>query len=233
VTVGEVSTGTVWQGVDKGDRIGIIDRISMGAGVVSQVSLASAGFAGPGGVPSEPAAVSDSAGASVRPSFYTPGGSLRLTPAQLDAAAARFTQMLDAADAPRTLPQYADQVQFTLDMTNPKASVNQITLSDGRAFQGMSRFIDRGGVPNAVVQQGLDAVPLGKQAPWHGECGEIENLTNILDQYPEITTIEQAKELFRGASSESRFVRPDGDPLHGGYQPPCGTCKPLLKTRAG
>lgn len=132
---------------------------------------------------------------------------------------------------PANLRGYADRVQQTLNETRPQASVNEIRLANGKSYYAESGFLHRGGKPHPLVKKILDEIPLKKQSPWHGECGEIENLTKILEEHPQVQTLEQARELFRGATSESMRVRPPGDPMHGSHQRPCGdTCKIVLKS---
>ncbi|WP_232055886.1 hypothetical protein [Tuwongella immobilis] len=67
-----------------------------------------------------------------------------------------------------------------------------------------------------LVEEALGNVK--KPAPWDGECSEIENLTRILDEHLQIKPLEQAKEVFKGATSESAFVGHAGDPAHGTKQ---------------
>ncbi len=133
----------------------------------------------------------------------------------------------DLCDTQRTLSGYADQVQGTLTVERKKASVNEISLANGQKRQAESGFLYRGGVTHPLVEDAKKQVK--KKSRWHGECGEIENLTTILNEHPEVTTIEEARELFKGATSRSVYVRLVDDPLHAKYQRPCTTCEDVLK----
>lgn len=88
-----------------------------------------------------------------------------------------------------------------------------------------------------LVQDFLDALPIPQRERFTGRCPEAILLSRHL------TAVEanrskrarrkplshsEAKRSLKHAKLTARRIREDGDPLHGGYAPPCRSCTPLL-----
>lgn len=107
-----------------------------------------------------------------------------------------------------------------------RGSVNIIKLADGEFSISVSSAVPE--TVNPLLSDLLKSVK--KPSLFHGECGEINNINNLLNAHPEVKTLEQAKKLFAGATTESAFVRANpADPLHGTYQGRCSTCRDVTK----
>jgi YwqJ-like deaminase len=88
-----------------------------------------------------------------------------------------------------------------------------------------------------IVQEFLDALPVGQRERFTGRCPEPVLISRRL------TAVEagrskrasrrplsgaEARKALRGAKLTARRIREDGDPAHGTYVPPCRSCAPLL-----
>jgi hypothetical protein len=88
-----------------------------------------------------------------------------------------------------------------------------------------------------VVQEFLDALPVGQRERFTGRCPEAVLLSRHLTALEAARgkraarrplTRSEARKSLRGAKLTARRIREDGDPAHGAYAPPCRSCAPLL-----
>ena len=86
-----------------------------------------------------------------------------------------------------------------------RGSVNIIKLADGEFSISVSNAVPE--TVNPLLADLMKSVK--KPSPFGGECGEINNINNLLNAHPEVKTLSQAKKLFEGATTESAFVRAD------------------------
>ncbi|MFI5757524.1 YwqJ-related putative deaminase [Streptomyces sp. NPDC051569] len=88
-----------------------------------------------------------------------------------------------------------------------------------------------------LVQDFLDTLTSGQRERFTGRCPEAILLSRHLTS-AETTrskrarrkplTHGEARRTLKGAKLTARRIREDGDPLHGGYAPPCRSCTALL-----
>ena len=84
-----------------------------------------------------------------------------------------------------------------------------------------------------IVQEFLDALPVGQRERFTGRCPEAvlvsRHLTSVeADRSKRASrrplTQGEARKALRGAKVTARRIREDGDPAHGAYAPPCRSC---------
>ncbi|WP_037910426.1 YwqJ-related putative deaminase [Actinacidiphila yeochonensis] len=92
-------------------------------------------------------------------------------------------------------------------------------------------------VLHAIVQEFLDALPVGQRERFAGRCPEPVLLSRHLAAVEATRgkrasrrplTQSEARKALRGARLTARRIREDGDPAHGSYAPPCRSCASLL-----
>jgi hypothetical protein len=100
---------------------------------------------------------------------------------------------------------------------------------------------------HALVQDFLDTLTIEHRQRWTGRCPETVLLSRHLTateaaraekrsgrksgrggKPAKPLTHTEAKRALKHAKLTARHIREDGDPLHGGYAPPCRTCAALL-----
>ncbi|MGW8374564.1 YwqJ-related putative deaminase [Streptomyces sp. ODS28] len=95
-----------------------------------------------------------------------------------------------------------------------------------------------------LVQDFLDTLTTEHRERWTGRCPETVLLSRHLTaaeaaragkrsgrkqgKAPKPLTHTEAKKALKHAKLTARHIREDGDPLHGGYSPPCRSCTALL-----
>ncbi|NKI40757.1 hypothetical protein HFV08_05755 [Streptomyces sp. LD120] len=113
-------------------------------------------------------------------------------------------------------------------LTLPGAGTPSLTGTASRA--------DRPPALHHLVQDFLDALPTAARDRFTGRCAEALLLSRHLTaadaqrskraQRKPMTNGEARKTL-KNARLTTRHIREDGDPLHGGYAPPCRACTAL------
>lgn len=92
--------------------------------------------------------------------------------------------------------------------------------------------------PHELVRTFLAQLPPERRERWNGRCPEVELLSEHLAEAEESRrgraakrpfTLADARRSLRGAKVTLRRIREEGDPDHGGYQPPCRSCAALLE----
>lgn len=88
-----------------------------------------------------------------------------------------------------------------------------------------------------LVHAFLTGLPAEARERWNGRCPEAELISAHLFEVEDRRTGRAAKKPFtladarralKGARITLRRIREEGDPAHGGYQPPCRSCAALL-----
>lgn len=103
---------------------------------------------------------------------------------------------------------------------------------------------DRPPAPHPLIQDFLDALPAEDRARHTGRCAETVLLSRFLTATeaaragkrtarnptakPRTLSYGEAKRALKHGKLTARHIREDGDPLHGGYAPPCRSCAALL-----
>lgn len=97
---------------------------------------------------------------------------------------------------------------------------------------------DAAPAPHPLIREFLAQLPADQRERWNGRCPEVELLTEHLLEAEESRKGRAAKKPFaladarralKGARVTLRRIREEGDPEHGGYQPPCRSCAALLE----
>ncbi|WP_436773390.1 YwqJ-related putative deaminase [Yinghuangia sp. YIM S09857] len=97
---------------------------------------------------------------------------------------------------------------------------------------------DTAPAPHPLVREFLAGLPADQRERWNGRCPEVELLSEHLIEAEESRKGRAAKKPFaladarralKGARVTLRRIREEGDPEHGGYQPPCRSCAALLE----
>lgn len=93
-------------------------------------------------------------------------------------------------------------------------------------------------VAHPVVRDLLAELPSEQRERWTGRCPEIALLSEHLFETEAVRKGRAAKKPFaladarralKGARVTVRRIREEGDPAHGGYQPPCRSCAALFE----
>lgn len=88
-----------------------------------------------------------------------------------------------------------------------------------------------------LVQDFLDTLTSDRRERFTGRCPEAVLLTRFLTGFEggrskrasrKPLTHGEARRALKQAKLTARHIREDGDPLHGGYAPPCRSCTALL-----
>ncbi|WP_181766873.1 YwqJ-related putative deaminase [Streptomyces albidus (ex Kaewkla and Franco 2022)] len=99
---------------------------------------------------------------------------------------------------------------------------------------------DQPPAPHPLVQDFLDTLTTAHRSRHTGRCAETVLLSRFLTtteaartakrsgRKPRALTHSEARRAFKHAKITARHIREDGDPLHGAYAPPCGSCAALL-----
>ncbi|WP_263169250.1 YwqJ-related putative deaminase [Streptomyces sp. SCSIO ZS0520] len=108
--------------------------------------------------------------------------------------------------------------------------------ADTPGLTGTASRADRPPALHHLVQDFLDALPTAARDRFTGRCAEALLLSRHLTaadaqrskraQRKPMTNGEARKTL-KNARLTTRHIREDGDPLHGGYAPPCRACTAL------
>ena len=123
----------------------------------------------------------------------------------------------------------ADFYRGQLSTGGPK-TVAVLKTSNG-SFNGRSGFSN---APHPVVQQVLDSIPQDQRALFHGNCAEVDAVSQSLRAAEvrtgqQIVSIDQATNVLAGASVQTARVRGPNSTQHGTPIPPCESCAPFLK----
>jgi RHS repeat-associated protein len=94
-------------------------------------------------------------------------------------------------------------------------TVAVLKTPSGGSYPGRSGFP---GEPHPAVQEALDGVPENVRPPFHGECAEIDSLSQALD----------AGDHVAGGVVSTARVRGPNSPAHGTAIPPCPSCQHVL-----
>ena len=127
-----------------------------------------------------------------------------------------YRLFMRAPSAPKTLGQYANEVQGTLGGEINKALVNEITVGNRPEVSGAEQILgnEEGNRPNYCKMCWIQFPRTNKhRGTENAEKSRIE--LHLFSEHPEIQTLEQARKFFGGATSESRFARPPEDPFIG------------------
>ncbi|MFF0445587.1 YwqJ-related putative deaminase [Streptomyces sp. NPDC004609] len=96
---------------------------------------------------------------------------------------------------------------------------------------------DQPPVLHPLVQDFLDTLTSGQRERFTGRCPEAILLSRHLTAVDgkrskraqrKPLTFGEAKRALKQAKLTARRIREDGDPLHGGYAPPCRSCTAML-----
>ncbi|MFI6940261.1 YwqJ-related putative deaminase [Streptomyces sp. NPDC050418] len=97
----------------------------------------------------------------------------------------------------------------------------------------------RGDLPpplHPLVQDFLDTLTSGQRERFTGRCPEVTLISRHLASYEATRskraqrkplTAGEARKALKHAKLTTRRIREDGDPLHGGFAPPCRSCSAL------
>ena len=141
----------------------------------------------------------------------------------------RLSRLSTEPRRPPTLSQRRDGI---LPAVAAALSVHGTTLTStgGKADQPPGH--------HPLVQDFLDALATGRRERFTGRCPEAILLSRHLQATDAARskrarrkplTQSEARRSLKGAKLTARHIREDGDPLHGGYAPPCRSCDPLLE----
>lgn len=107
----------------------------------------------------------------------------------------------------------------------------------GETLTSTAGKADRAPALHPLVQDFLDTLTSGRRERFTGRCPEAVLLSRHLTAVEagrgkraakKPLTPGEARRALKHAKLTARHIRDDGDPLHGGYAPPCRSCAALL-----
>lgn len=147
---------------------------------------------------------------------------------QSDTGDPRLSWSSDEATRPPTLGHRRDGILPTVAAAlSVRGTVHTSTAAKA----------DRPPALHPLVQDFLSTLTSGDRERFTGRCAEALVLSRHLttadgnrskraQRRP--MTYGEAKRALKGAKLTARRIREDGDPLHGGYAPPCRSCTAML-----